>query len=403
MASLNSNLLYEAIDLAVAMKREYIQTLPYDYELQPYDRCFWELVRPDDLCYLALSSAHCFRMVAYLLKSYATHASVIDGIFEGRASTVRRTIAVVRFTRHYYIPSLVKLAGRFCHSIQFDYDRRDVFYKAAYMPDFMDGLITNKKYYSIALTLVQPHLDVYPYHASEQTHSAIRKMTRKMRRCHLKLSLKYVTNNGIVRFLVVNNFEGPISKDSFKFLENLKVENLFVMPDTFEGRRDKFTVIFDIFYHNKPATEYMNHFRCDYNTNANVVMLMLKRYRIQKMSFPHARIPDAKTPLANKIQTLRQTVDSLWQAVEKHPTMAVYVYCTSAQVVRDIAWVNAVNTIYNTMQDFHITQKTYYITCLMEKHHGAKKLVLKVVFYDYMYFNAIDPYTRSTMMANFLA
>uniref|UniRef100_A0A7E4VJR5 FBA_2 domain-containing protein n=1 Tax=Panagrellus redivivus TaxID=6233 RepID=A0A7E4VJR5_PANRE len=371
MATLQINLLQEALEVAFTKKRTHFQTHP---NLQPSDRLFWRLNQPLHAVYLAIYSDG-YLMLAYIIQRFATHVVIKDGLIECYASGYYN-FPVISFSDHYYIRSLITHTGRFCNSV----DTYLIYEPADYMLDFLAGLGVNDTFYNFSLFSNCPHqtisLITLDYYALEffQNNDAI------LKNSDVASSLKYIYRNRLIPFLAIKNVKQPVTHQAFEFLTYLRIESLHILSTTDDS--NKCTVKFDFFYRFRPIMEYLRNFRCDLKIYAETVIIMLNRYNLFTfVSFRQVWIKKSTSQsLEVKLTSLRKKLLELWHAIYGHPAVMVHVNCKSLQTIDETEWRVALDKVCAVMPGFRIVQTAKMITCKAEKSYGMKTLKTEVIF-----------------------
>uniref|UniRef100_A0A7E4WDP1 HORMA domain-containing protein n=1 Tax=Panagrellus redivivus TaxID=6233 RepID=A0A7E4WDP1_PANRE len=380
MASLRTHLLYEAVDIAFAKTEVHFRD---KRDLDPNKRRFWQLTEPQHACALAISSPHCYKLVAYMLQRHATCVNVKDTVIQCGTRCYHYTISVISFSSHYYIRRFIELAGRFCSRLEkFSYTL-----KSAYHSIFVDSLVDNNVCDSYGSELTYPvrHCTIF---LSDVTNP----QPQEPEPIWIKSSMKFVRQDGVVQFLGINGIERPVDQDAFTFLKDMKIETLHILSSLMRSvfyETDK-TISFDIFYRHRPNMEYMKTFRCDYQINIQSVVMMLKRYKIQNVRINNVRLPDYNQN-PNKLRRVRCAIANLWTHMQQYDGN-VYVDCKSYQSIRT-DWEAVVENVKAELPEYHVSQKDVNdVIITMERASGTKKLLVEIVFYNYARYRCRAPY-----------
>uniref|UniRef100_A0A7E4VBY4 H15 domain-containing protein n=1 Tax=Panagrellus redivivus TaxID=6233 RepID=A0A7E4VBY4_PANRE len=376
MASLHPHLLYEAVDIAFAKAHAYFKDQEY---LDLSERSFWKLTEPNDTCAFAISSSHAYKLIAYILQRYATAVSVKDSVIQCGTPCFHYTVSVLSFSRQYYITQLVELAGCFCTI----FENSSGFGKGAHFSTFLGALAFNNVcgHYGLNRPNVAPHFTICL--AGIKDYWTIDQLTSTLKNSKVTSSLRFVRQDGVIRFFAVNGIKRPVNKDAFGFLSNLKIETLHILSLVrFAFHEIEPVISFDIFYRNQPQLQYLKNFRCDFQIYYGTVLVMLRRYKFQNIRMNNVRLRDYTQSYDVKIVHARTAVDALWKEMQQY-NGNVYVDCRSYQSIKS-DWEAAVETVKAEMTDYDISEKdSGDIILKLERNCGAKRMLVEIVFYKY--------------------
>uniref|UniRef100_A0A7E4ZUW7 MADF domain-containing protein n=1 Tax=Panagrellus redivivus TaxID=6233 RepID=A0A7E4ZUW7_PANRE len=100
---------------------------------------------------------------------------------------------------------------------------------------------------------------------------------------------------------------------------------------------------------------YLKDFRCDFQIYSEVVVLMLKRYKITNFRISNVRLPDYRQSVEDKIKSVQSAIDALWDQIQQYDGN-VYIDCTTYQSVKN-NWRTAVEMVKAELSDYQILQK----------------------------------------------
>uniref|UniRef100_A0A7E4VBY8 F-box domain-containing protein n=1 Tax=Panagrellus redivivus TaxID=6233 RepID=A0A7E4VBY8_PANRE len=381
MPCLQTHLLYEALNIAFAKSRVYFK---HNQHLDPSERRFWQLTEPQHACALALSSSHGYKLVAYILQHFADRVHVEDVVFKCNVQCWHYTVSVITFSPQFYVSRLVELAGRFCIRI----DSTPRVWHDVYLSSFIDSLALNNvtEHYGPIANFTDSHFTIFLSDVTDRR--AIDRVTATLYESNnICGSMKVVRHDGTFRFIGLNSIRRPISKETFTFLHDLKVETLHMLSWAMCHHEPEPTVDFDIFYRNRPDMNYLKDFRCDLQIYSEVVVLMLKRYKIANLRMSNVRLPDYRQSVEDKIKSVRSAIDNLCNQIQQYDGN-IYIDCITYQSVKN-NWRTAVEMVKVELSDYQVSQgRNADISFKSERNFGTKHLVVEVVFYDQGYYRS---------------
>uniref|UniRef100_A0A7E4WBP0 Uncharacterized protein n=1 Tax=Panagrellus redivivus TaxID=6233 RepID=A0A7E4WBP0_PANRE len=366
MPELKVHLLFEALDIAFEKKIKAISRFHLDSEDEPIEVDSWYFCRPQDTCALAISSSHGYRIVAYVVKTFATCVlEKLDAYRCGVAPQKYIFISIVSFNSKYHIRRLLNLAGRHCTKT------KGYGFSEKYLASFRGGLAFNDvipgKYVCRNERLFPAYMKGRSFVPSLYCRLSQFDFTRGFH------CLKSV-GDAVIGSLVIHNILKSRT-DAYRLLKDLKIESFHILPDSCPTRITR-----DIFYKTTPQLKYMKRFRCGNKIDVIQTIKMLERYQIDDVTFGDVRfVKKVMMPFEDLVQSVKQAMDALWKAIENNKGTRVVVNCYLFHGLRNTPYPTAVECLIQHLPDFKID--TYgFIDCIYKKTVGLKMLTVTLEF-----------------------
>uniref|UniRef100_A0A7E4UTT4 ORF2 n=1 Tax=Panagrellus redivivus TaxID=6233 RepID=A0A7E4UTT4_PANRE len=360
MTELKTHLLFETLD--IAFKKMVQKVDPSCREVRN-----WQFSKAKDLCALAISSAHGYRIVAYALKHFATRISIVGGIMLCDTVVSIPTYQRLCFKPKYHIRALLHLAGRFCTYIDYTFGPAN----DDFLEPFYEGLAFNDV---LSVSCIRDNPKLFRAYIKGRVFVNLGD--------YISLGqsgfdyLKAV-GNAIVRSFKVFHINYPNSPGTYASLKGRRINDFWI----WRHATDK-CVNRDIFYGATPQMAYMKRLVIDTKLGIKPAIQMLQRYDVDYIALNTVCLVRTRISFVELVKSWRDTLLTLWSAINNNKGTHTSVHCSVHDRFRDISLNSMVKHLNELLPDYEVIC-TDHIECKYSNIVGTKSMHVLLVIYTF--------------------